>query len=74
MKHDFKRRVLENTHLPASDWFDEYYTPMKDRHAFLSVGADDSLKQVIALGRSEIELYEKHGNEYGYVGFVLKKC
>lgn len=65
--------VIATYTLPVSDWFDEYYIPMKGRHAFLSAGADDSLKQVIALGRGEIELYEKHGNEYGYVGFVLKK-
>lgn len=65
--------VIARYTLPASDWFDEYYSPMKNRHTFLSAGADDSLEQAIALGQAEIELYEKHGDEYGYVGFVLKK-
>ena len=38
----------------------------------LSEGADEDMKQAIASGRREIELYEKHGDEYDYVGFVLK--
>ena len=59
--------------LPASDWFDEYYTPLKQRHVELSKNADDAMKQAIELSSREIELYEKHGEEYGYVGFVLEK-
>lgn len=65
--------VIATYTLPASDWFDEYYTPIKNRHVLLGVDADDSMKQALALGRDEIELYEKHGDEYGYVGFILKK-
>lgn len=65
--------IIATYTLPASDWFDEYYTPMKNRHVLLGIDADDSMKQALALGRDEIELYEKHGDEYGYVGFILKK-
>lgn len=64
--------VIATYTLPAGDWFDEYYNPIKKRHAMLSEGADEDMKQAIASGRREIELYEKHGDEYGYVGFVLK--
>lgn len=64
--------VIATYTLPAGDWFDEYYNPIKKRHAMLSEGADEDMKQAIASGRREIELYEKHGDEYDYVGFVLK--
>ena len=59
--------------LPASDWHDEYYTLLKQRHAELSQEADDDMKQAIRSSSREIDLYEKHGDEYGYVGFVLEK-
>lgn len=65
--------VVATYTLTASDWFDEYYNPLKSNHVLLAIGADTSMKQAISSGRKEIELYEKHGDEYGYVGFVLKK-
>lgn len=64
--------IIATYTLPASDWFDEYYGPMKEKHAGLAIDADDSMEQAITSGRKEIELYEKYGDEYGYVGFVLK--
>ena len=65
--------VVATYTLPASDWFDEYYNSIKSNHARLAVDADAPMKQAILYGRKEIELSENHGDEYGYVGFVLSK-
>lgn len=71
LRHGYS--VVATYELPASDWFDEYYNSIKRNHALLSVNADASMRQAISSGRREIELYEMHNKEYGYVGFVLKK-
>lgn len=64
--------VVDSYIFPASDWFDEYYTPMRQKHTLLSVDADQAMREAIASGRHEIELYENQGSEYGYVGFVMR--
>lgn len=77
--HQARRIMLENGYkiideylLPSSDWFDEYYNPLKIKHKQLSVNANETMKQAITLSRQEVELYERYGSEYGYVGFVLQ--
>ncbi len=66
--------LIDRYILPESDWFDEYYTPMKQKHAMLSIDAGEDMQRAIASGRLEIELYENHGDEYGYVGFIVRKA
>lgn len=58
--------------LPASDWF-TYYDPERRKLAQLSEIEDQAMKQAIASVHREIEMYEQHGEEYSYVGFILKK-
>lgn len=64
--------VVASYVFPVSDWFDEYYTPMRQKHALYDADTDEDMQQAIVSRRREIELYEQHGDEYGYVGFVLK--
>ena len=58
--------------LPASDW-DEYYVPMKARVALLESDADEDLRKALEETKREIIMHENYGDEYGYVGFVLRK-
>lgn len=63
---------LDHTYvLPEHDWWDEYYNPLKARHELLSKTADKPMKVALAISESEIALRREHGNEYGYIGFVL---
>lgn len=65
--------VIDTYTLPASDWWDEYYSPLKDRIVQLKDSEEEGMQFAIAKTRHEIEMYEKYGNEYGYVGFILRK-
>jgi len=51
--------------LPPSDWW-RYYDPIRRRLAELAVPS-----AISAAEAREIEMYERHGDEYGYVFFIL---
>jgi trans-aconitate methyltransferase len=51
--------------LPPADWW-RYYDPIRRRLAELAVASE-----VTAAEEREIEMYERHGDEYGYVFFIL---
>lgn len=59
--------------LPSDDWRDEYYTPLRAQCAMHENGASDAMRTAIAAARREIEMYENYGDQYGYVGFVLRR-
>ena len=59
--------------LPSDDWWDEYYTPLRAQCAMHENGANDVMRSAIAAARREIEMYENYGDQYGYVGFVLRR-
>ncbi len=67
-------RVLDTHTLPASDWWDEYYRPLQARMAALQAEAatDPALAEVIASTAREIDLYERFGDTYGYVFYLLR--
>ena len=57
--------------LPDADWLESYYAPLESRAA----GADPDDVHAVAAAedvRREVELYREHGDEYGYVGYVLR--
>ncbi len=59
--------------LPSNDWWDEYYTPLRAQCAMHENGASGAMGTAIAAARREIEMYENYGDQYGYVGFVLRR-
>ena len=64
--------VLGNFALPASAWWEDYYTPLLHRIAQLRPAAAGELSGVLDETEQEIDLYRKHGDSYGYVFYLLR--
>jgi serine/threonine-protein kinase HipA len=66
--------LLDTFTLPASAWWDEYYRPLRERMVTLrtEAAADPALADVIAATAREIDLYERFGDTYGYVFYLLR--
>lgn len=63
-------RIVDQFDLPASAWWQDYYTPMEQA---LEQLPDTPEAEALALEcRTEIDLYKQHGEEYGYVFWLLK--
>jgi SAM-dependent methyltransferase len=58
--------------LPDRDWWDEYYTPITERLAALGPRDDPTDRLVIAAEQREIDTRARFGDEYGYMGYVLR--
>ena len=65
--------VLDAFPLPASAWWDEYYSPLLARVRELEPDArgNEVLAAAIAEVHQEVELFERYGATYGYVFYVL---
>jgi SAM-dependent methyltransferase len=59
--------------LPASAWWDEYYTPLQARIEALALAhrGDPVVERVLDEQRREIAMYQRHGACYGYAFFVM---
>ncbi|MBT3361063.1 MAG: methyltransferase domain-containing protein [Rhodospirillales bacterium] len=64
---------LDRFTLPASDWMDEYYGPLKERMAETRNGASAEMAETIDETLVEIDMYERFGDSYGYVFYILRK-
>jgi serine/threonine-protein kinase HipA len=62
--------VLDTFALPASAWWDDYYTPLTLRLAGLE--GDPAYAPLIAATRREIDLYRRHHAAYGYVFYLMR--
>ena len=60
--------------LPPEGWTDEYYTPIRQRSAdFLRAhGGDADVAAFLDSGLEEARLYDRFGDYYSYVYFVLR--
>jgi len=67
--------VVATFPLPASAWWDDYYTPMIERLADLrsKVAGNPEAEALIAFEEREIAVHREHGSEYGYEFFILRK-
>ncbi|MBP1635361.1 MAG: hipA, partial [Acidobacteria bacterium] len=67
--------VIDAFPLPASAWWDGYYTPLLARAEVLAAEARDhaALAEAIADVRREVELFERFGDTYGYVFYLLRR-
>jgi serine/threonine-protein kinase HipA len=68
-------QVLDTFALPSSAWLDEYYGPLRARMSALrpEAGSDPALAEAIASTEQEIAFYERYGDTYGYVFYLLRK-
>jgi len=67
--------VVATFPLPASAWWDDYYTPMIERLADLrsKVAGNSEAEALIEFEEREIAVHREHGSEYGYEFFILRK-
>ena len=61
--------------LPESDWWDDYYTPMKQRIALLrgKYEGDQTAIAVLDESQEEIDTYREYHACYSYAFFVLRR-
>jgi ubiquinone/menaquinone biosynthesis C-methylase UbiE len=66
--------VVATFQLPASVWWDDYYTPLIERLPDLKAAAagDPDREALVAFSEREIEMHRKHREEYGYEFFILR--
>jgi serine/threonine-protein kinase HipA len=67
--------VLDHFVLPASAWWNEYYTPMQKRIEVLrpQVATDADLAAVIGESEHEIDVFRRFGRSYSYVFYIMQK-
>jgi ubiquinone/menaquinone biosynthesis C-methylase UbiE len=67
--------VVATFPLPGSTWWDDYYTPLIERLPDLRKAAsgDPDAEALVAFSDWEIEIHRKHGGEYGYEFFILRR-
>jgi SAM-dependent methyltransferase len=67
--------VLDHFPLPESAWRDEFYAPMRTRIAELRAAtpaSDTDALAVLDACDAEIDLFDEHGDTYGYEFFVAR--
>ena len=67
--------TLETFTVPIDDWWQDYYTPLRNRIASLRVSGtvEPELAEVLDATEQEIDLFSRHGDSYGYVFYLLHK-
>lgn len=67
--------VVATFPLPASAWWDNYYTPVLERLAEIRVAAtgNPDAEATLAFTEREIAVFREHAGEYGYEFFILRK-
>ncbi len=65
--------MVDSFELPPAAWWDEYYRPLRDRIEVLRPTAGDDLSAMIEATEREIDMYDKHGDSYGYVFYLMRK-
>ena len=66
--------VISSFWLPDANWWDNFYSPLRERIPLLKEKhKDNDDAQTILLGfEKEMDIYRKYSKEYGYIFFVLK--
>ena len=67
-------KVFDQFTLPRSAWWDEYYAPLSRRIAALrdDAATDPGLAAIIAATQAEIAAFERFGDCYGYVFYLMR--
>jgi len=68
-------RILDHFVLPARSWLDDYYDPMEKRIAELRRKYAGNAEALIIFetSQTEIDIFRKHSEFYGYAFFVMRK-
>ena len=71
----FGYEVIGHFTLPESAWWEPYYLPLEDRlRSFRERYASDPEKlAVVESVQTEIDLYRKYSNFYGYVFYLMRR-
>ncbi|KQC02959.1 MAG: SAM-dependent methyltransferase [Methanoculleus sp. SDB] len=66
--------VVATFPLPASVWWDDYYSPLLERLPDLNAAAagDHGAEALVAFSEREIGMHREHKEEYGYEFFILR--
>ncbi len=64
--------VVNTRRLPSAAWWDNYYNPLKRRIASLRSTANELMRRVILETETEMNLFERFSDSYGYTFYVLK--
>jgi len=67
-------RLVGSFVLPSKSWWDNYYTPIEKKLPSLRAKYRDDKEalQVIASEETEIEMFRKYSDYYGYVFYILQ--
>ncbi|KUG21366.1 MAG: class I SAM-dependent methyltransferase [Methanomicrobiaceae archaeon] len=67
--------VVATFPLPPSVWWENYYMPLLERLPGLKQAAagNPDAEGFVAFSEREMEIFKKHGREYGYEFFILRK-
>jgi ubiquinone/menaquinone biosynthesis C-methylase UbiE len=67
-------RLVGSFVLPSKSWWDNYYTPIETKLPSLKVRYEDDKEalQVIAYEETEIEMFRKYSDYYGYVFYIMQ--
>ncbi len=67
-------RLVGSFVLPSKSWWDNYYTPIETKLPSLKARYkdDEEALQVIACEETEIEMFRKYSDYYGYVFYILQ--
>ena len=68
-------KCFDHFTLPQSAWWDEYYDPLSKRVAKLRQQADTTpaVIQVLDETEHEMNMFQRYGDSYGYVFFLMRK-
>jgi hypothetical protein len=66
--------VISSFRLPASGWWDHYYTPLSNRMDLLrkKYANNDEAGIILMQLKNEMEIHRKYSDEYGYTFFILQ--
>lgn len=67
-------RLVGSFVLPSKSWWDNYYTPIETKLPSLKARYrdDEEALQVIACEETEIEMFRKYSDYYGYVFYIMQ--
>jgi len=67
-------RLVGSFVLPSKSWWDNYYTPIETKLPSLKARHKDNEEalQVIACEETEIEMFRKYSDYYGYVFYIMQ--
>lgn len=66
--------IIDHFELPNYAWWDEYYTPLEQRLKIFKERYSDKKPEMDTINyiQTEIDMYKKYGDYYGYVFYIIQ--